>query len=80
MHNGHTRYTSTLLNTKIQYTHDFFISPTFYKNKIKKCFRITLFAQENLYGVFRQWANDNVFFSQHILNKIQTQVLFCCLK
>jgi len=23
MHIGHTRYTSTLLNIKIQYTHDF---------------------------------------------------------
>ena len=34
MHIGHTRYTSTLVNIKIQYVHDF-ISPTFYKNKIE---------------------------------------------
>jgi len=26
MHNGHTRYTSTLLNIKIQYAHDFYQS------------------------------------------------------
>ena len=31
---------------------------------------------------FCQWANGNVFYAQHILNKakIHTQVLFCCLK
>jgi len=34
MHIGHTRYTSTLFNIKIQYDHDF-ISPTFHENKIK---------------------------------------------
>ena len=34
MHIGHTRYTSTLLNIKIQYAHDF-IRPTFNKNKIE---------------------------------------------
>jgi len=53
MHISYTRYTSTLLNIKIQYAHAFFISPTFYK-KIKM-FMITLFAQENVCGVFRQW-------------------------
>jgi len=42
-------------------------------------FMITLFAQENVCGVF---VNGNVFFSQHILNKakIHTQVLIWCLK
>jgi len=40
----------------------------------------TLFAQENVCGVF--FVNGNVFFSQHVLHKakIYTQVLFCCLK
>jgi len=34
MHIGHTTYTSTLSNIKIQYAHDFY-SPTFHNNKIK---------------------------------------------
>jgi len=40
---------------------------------------ITLFAQENVCGVFCQWLR---IFSQHILNraKIHTQVLIWCLK
>ena len=33
MYIGHTRYTSTLLNIKIQYAHDYH-SPTFCKNDI----------------------------------------------
>jgi len=37
MHIGHTRYTGTLLNIKIQYAH-VFISPAFYKNKIKNVY------------------------------------------
>ena len=78
MHIGHTRYTSTLFDINIQYAYDF-ISPTFYKNKMKHVYDNT-FAQENVCGVF--FFNGNVFFSQHILNqaKIHTQVLFCCLK
>jgi len=51
MHIGHTRYTSTLLNIKIQYAHDFLSVLHF----IKKMFMITLFAQEIVCGVFRQW-------------------------
>ena len=71
MHNGHTRYTSTLLNIKIQYAHD--LSVVHFIKIFFNFFRITLFAQGKLL-----WY----FFSQHILNRatIKTQVLFCCLK
>ena len=79
MHIGHTIYTCTLLNIKIQYAHAFLSVLQFLKIK-NKMFMITLFAQENIWGVF--FVNGNVFFSQHILNKVKihAQVLFCCLK
>ena len=41
MHIGHTRYTSTLFDINIQYAYDF-ISPTFYKNKIKNVYDNTV--------------------------------------
>ena len=78
MHIGHTRYTSTLLNIKIQYAH-IFISPTFLKNKIKNVYENPVCPGNILWCFF---VNCNVFFSQHILNKakLHTQVLFFCLK
>ena len=76
MHIGHTRYTSTVLNIKIQYAHAFYQSYILHTTNVYD----NTFAQENVCGVF--FVNGNVFFSQHILNKakIHTQVLFCCLK
>ena len=65
MHIGHTRYTSTQLNIKIQYAH-YFISPTFYKNKIKNVHENPVCPGKLLWCFF---VNGNVFFSQHVLNK-----------
>ena len=59
--------------------HMIFISPTFYKNKIKHVYENTV-CPGKPFCVFV--VNGNVFCSQHILNKakLHTQVLFCCLK
>ena len=59
--------------------HMIFISPTFYKNKIKKVHENPVCPGKLLWCFF---VNGNVFFSQHVLNKAKmyTHVLFCCLK
>ena len=58
--------------------HMIFISPTFYKNKIKHIYDNTVCPGKLLCCFF---VNGDVFISQHILNKakIHTQVLFCCV-
>ena len=59
--------------------HMIFISPTFYKDKIKNVHENPVCPGKLLCFFF---VNGNVFFSQHVLNKakLYTQVLFCCLK
>jgi len=64
MHIGHTRYTSTLFDINIQYAHNF-ITPTFYKNKMKHVYDNTVCSGKLAWCFF---VNCNVFFSQHLLN------------
>ena len=76
MHIGHTRYTSTLLNIKIQYAHDFYLFLHFIKNKIKDVYENPVCPGKLLWCFF---VNGNVFFSQHILNKAKIRCLNCPL-
>ena len=59
--------------------HMIFVSPTFYKNKIKMFYDNTVCPGKLLLCFF---VNGNVFISQQIQNKAKshTQVLCYCLK
>ena len=53
-----------------------FISPTFYKNKMKHVYDNTVCPGTLLWCIF---VNGNVFFSKHILNKAEIHTHSCTI-